>query len=130
MKKQTIEQWRAEAKQKFGERGRDWKFICPRCGNIQSGQDFLDKAGMTLEDAANTVYQDCIGRHVKDIGCDWAAYGLFRTMGKGRIVIADEKEIEVFDFAPVAEADEKEIEVFDFAPVAEAEEQPDAAGEA
>lgn len=33
-------------------------------------------------------------------GCNWAAYGFFGTMGKGRIVIADDgEEVEVFSFA-------------------------------
>jgi hypothetical protein len=35
------------------------------------------------------------------LGCDWAAYGLFQTLGKGRVVIAEDgSEVPVFDFAP------------------------------
>lgn len=103
MIKQTLEEWRNEAVQRYGPTGRDWKFVCPRCGNIQSGQDFVD-VGLT-EEAGRLVYQDCIGRHVKDKGCNWAAYGLFGTAGKGRIVIDEEgKEHEVFDFASQDEA--------------------------
>ncbi|KIL37972.1 hypothetical protein SD70_29685 [Gordoniibacillus kamchatkensis] len=100
--KQTMEEWRTEAKERFGEKTADWRFICPRCGNEQTPRDFVEKAGMKAEDAANTSYQGCIGREVKGIGCDWAAYGLFGTLGKGRIVIAPNgKEVEVFDFAPI-----------------------------
>jgi hypothetical protein len=97
---QTLEEWRDEATQRFGEKGRDWKFVCPKCGNIQSGQDFID-AGLS-EETGKAVYQDCIGRHVKDLGCDWASYGLFGTLGKGRIVVTPEgKDVEVFDFAVI-----------------------------
>ncbi|WAH38583.1 VVA0879 family protein [Alicyclobacillus dauci] len=99
MEKQTLEEWRKEATERYGEKGRDWKFKCPRCGNVQCGQDFMDR-GMSAEEAANQAYQGCIGRSFKDIGCDWAAYGLFGTMGTGRIVITPEgEEVEVFDFA-------------------------------
>lgn len=102
MVKQPLEEWRKEAVERFGEKGRDWKFVCPRCGNVQSGKDFIDR-GMTVEQANDiSVYQQCIGRHFEGIGCDWAAYGLFGTMGRGRYVITPEgKEVEVFDFAPV-----------------------------
>jgi hypothetical protein len=54
--------------------------------------------------------QGCIGRtngkgsnNGKDqgFGCNWAAYGLLGTLGKGRTVIfSDGHESEVFDFAP------------------------------
>lgn len=99
MIKQTLEEWKTEATKRFGEKTAYWKFVCPRCGNIQSPKDFVD-AGINEEDAATNSYQGCIGRSVKDQGCDWAAYGLFGTLGKGRIVIApDGREVEVFDFA-------------------------------
>lgn len=100
MLKQPLNEWREEAAQRFGEKGRNWKFVCPKCGNVQSGQDFIDKAGMTPAKSSNFVYQNCIGRHVKGIGCDWAAYGLFGTLGKGRMVVMEDgEEVEVFDFA-------------------------------
>ena len=35
------------------------------------------------------------------LGCDWAAYGLFGTLGKGRSVTTEDGNVvEVFDFAP------------------------------
>ena len=104
MKKQTLEEWMTEGKKLFGEDFKTWKFKCPACGHVSSVQDFID-AGRD----ANDAYQDCIGRvngkgdkngKDKGFGCNWAAYGLFGTLGKGRIVINPEgKEIEVFDFA-------------------------------
>lgn len=101
MIKQTLDEWLNEAKTRFGDKARHWKFVCPSCGNVQTPQDFVD-AGIDKEEAGSKSYQGCIGRTVKDKGCDWAAYGLFGTMGKGRTVIKpDGKEVEVFDFAEV-----------------------------
>lgn len=106
MIKQTVEEWREEAVKRFGENVRDWKFQCPACGHISSVQDFIN-AG---EDASG-AYVNCIGRvngkgadgmKGKDEGhgCNWAAYGLFGTLGKGRLVVVDDgHEVEVFDFA-------------------------------
>lgn len=90
--KQTLEEWRNEAVERFGEQGRHWKFVCPKCSNVQTAKDFVEQTGMKPEDAVNLVYQDCIGRHVEGIGCNWAAYGLLGTFGNGRIVIAPDVE--------------------------------------
>lgn len=50
----------------FGSAG----FICPMCGNVGKS------------------YQECDGRNPEsDVKCDWAAYGLFRTAGRGIIVV-------------------------------------------
>ncbi|CBZ04170.1 hypothetical protein EXN25_05840 [Clostridium botulinum] len=106
MIKQTLKEWREEAIEKFGEDAGNWKFKCPACGHVSSVKDFKE-----LGDDGNSAYQECIGRHNgkgtngmkgKDEGhgCNWAGYGLFGNLGKGRIVITPEgKEIEVFDFA-------------------------------
>ncbi|MUG45487.1 VVA0879 family protein [Paenibacillus woosongensis] len=99
MIKQALLEWRTEAVTRFGEKTAFWKFVCPKCGNVQSPKDFVD-VGIDQEKAANMSYQGCIGRAVKDQGCNWAAYGFLGTMGKGRIIIApDGREVEVFDFA-------------------------------
>lgn len=100
MKKQTLEEWRAEARERFGEKGGDWQFVCPSCGNVQSPQDFIE-SGCDVEEAYNSSYQECIGRKVEGRGCTWAAYGLLGTIGKGRMVVTpDGQETEVFDFSP------------------------------
>lgn len=67
----TREEWIAEGERLFGEDLENWKFRCPRCGNIASGQDFKD-AGADLYN----VNSECIGRYVKGKGCDWASNGL------------------------------------------------------
>jgi hypothetical protein len=71
-KKYTLREWRTEGERLFGRFIEDWKFKCPKCGNIASGQEFKD-AGAD----SNSIYCECIGRYVKGKGCDWAAYGLF-----------------------------------------------------
>ncbi|MGE7305730.1 VVA0879 family protein [Priestia megaterium] len=104
---QTLEAWREEGKRLFGKQGRDWKFVCPRCENVQSPQDFVDKTDMGKEEALSAAYQMCIGRHFKEHDCNWSAYGLFGTMGKGRTIITPEGEkVSVFDFyQPTAKKD-------------------------
>lgn len=105
MIKQTLEEWQSEGKRRFGDDFKNWKFKCPACGHVASGQDFKD-AGADPDD----MYQTCIGRHNgkgadgmrgKDngYGCNWAAFGLFGNLGKGRIVVNEGEEIQVFDFA-------------------------------
>lgn len=94
-KEQKFDEWEQEGIKLFGEDKKKWKFICPRCGHVASIQDFLD-----IGCDANDAFQNCIGRMKKGIGCDWAAYGLFGTLGKGKIVISQEgKKVNVFDFA-------------------------------
>lgn len=105
MIKQTLEEWRAEMKKRFASK-EDTSFTCPACGRVSTIKDFVDAGGKD-EDAP----QACIGRtngkgskNGKDegFGCNWAAYGLLGTLGKGRtVVFPDGHEAEVFDFAPV-----------------------------
>lgn len=99
MVKQTLEDWRAEARERFGEKTAVWRFVCPKCGNVQTPQDFVE-AGVEVKEAANMSYQGCIGRKVQGKGCNWAAFGLLGTLGKGRVVVTpDSCEVEIFDFA-------------------------------
>ena len=101
--KYTLEEWKAEGTKRFGKNIEDWKFICPACGKISSGREFKN-AGAEPDD----IYTNCIGRFTgkgspqknsKD-GCNWAAYGLLGTLGKGDIVkLPDGTEIEVFKMA-------------------------------
>lgn len=54
----TADEWRAEARRRFGERLQDYRFKCPRCGNVATGEDFK-KAGAN----PNAMYTECIGRY-------------------------------------------------------------------
>lgn len=71
-KNYTIEEWRAEGERLFGKDFTKYRFKCPKCGNIATGQEFKD-AGATPDQMATC----CIGRFVDGKGCDWAAFGLF-----------------------------------------------------
>lgn len=101
MIKQTLQDWMEEATNKFGEDKKQWAFQCPKCKAKQTIKDFVDR-GVD----ANNVYQDCLGRHDESIDCDWAAYGLLGTLGKGRTVVNGDKETEVFDFWKEEQANE------------------------
>lgn len=101
---QTLQEWLDEGKRRFGADITKWKFKCPACGHVASGQDFKE-----FNADPNDMYQICIGRvngkgtsNGKDegYGCNWAAYVLFGNLGKGRTIITPEnKEVQVFDFA-------------------------------
>ncbi|MDR1629883.1 MAG: hypothetical protein LBS36_06695 [Oscillospiraceae bacterium] len=103
------EEWLAELKCRFGDDITKWAFVCPACGRITTLQEIKDVGG-----EPNDGYTKCIGRlngkgvsgaslkkgrHPKD-GCDWAAFGLFGTLGKGDVVVGDNgKMIDVFRMA-------------------------------
>uniref|UniRef100_A0A6M3LP67 Uncharacterized protein n=1 Tax=viral metagenome TaxID=1070528 RepID=A0A6M3LP67_9ZZZZ len=79
---ESIEEWRAEARELFGDDGMKWRFVCPSCGYVASIQDWKD-AGASSGEAAFS----CIGRHLdkchdafqKGQGpCNYAGGGLFR----------------------------------------------------
>lgn len=106
MKRQTLVEWNDTAVRRFGTDINNWRFVCPACGKEYSVAEFVAEGG-----TASESYQSCIGRVNGNIetspgkgtqnGCNWAAYGLLGTMGKGRQVVApDGNVIDVFDFAP------------------------------
>ena len=103
----TFEKWQAEGNRRFGDDIANWRFICPACGRVNRGQEFKE-AGASPDD----MYKTCIGRHngkgvdgmnkhktPPEHGCNWAAFGLFGTLGKGDTVIKDGNNIDVFAFA-------------------------------
>jgi hypothetical protein len=106
-KKYTLDEWKAKGEKLFGKDLLDWKFVCPACGRVTAIQEFKD-----LDVDPNQAPQICIGRvngkgmsgwtgKKKDNsdGCDWAAFGLFGTLGKGEVVVAEAgTETEVFKF--------------------------------
>lgn len=101
----TLEQWQQEGTRRFGEDKMNWKFVCPACGRITSVKEMVE-AGAEPDDAV----QKCMGRingkggpWGKDTGdgCNWAAYGLFKCMGKGAVVLKEGREVDVFQFAPM-----------------------------
>ena len=71
----TLTEFKEEATKKFGPHATNWKFKCPSCGTIQSFKDFIE-AGETEDAALGYMGFSCIGRFVKDKGCDWTLGGL------------------------------------------------------
>jgi len=76
MKTISVEDFTKQAIELYGEKRRNWKFKCPRCGTVQSGQDFLD-ADIKPDVAEGFIGFSCIGRVVNGKGCDWTLGGLF-----------------------------------------------------
>lgn len=71
----NYDDWIAELKNRFGDDAKKWAFKCPNCGNIQTIQDFIDNE---IEKPEDKVYFSCIGRYVKNKGCNWTLGGLFK----------------------------------------------------
>lgn len=78
--KVTREQWEAKGRELFGDDQANWLFVCPMCGHEISiakaraeHADDLPK----LRARGFAIGQECIGRHLPERGCNWAAYGLF-----------------------------------------------------
>ena len=94
----TVEEWLAEGENLFGKAGRDWKYVCPLCGHIQSGKEFEERTNLGVEEIQKKVGYSCIGRHLRDQnplsieydywpirmeggGCNYTLGGIFRFPG-------------------------------------------------
>jgi hypothetical protein len=56
----TREEWIREGERRFGYDMLNWKFVCPVCGYIASGQEWLD-AGAPI----GAIGYECISRYSK-----------------------------------------------------------------
>lgn len=93
------EKWISDLKERFGEDSKNWAFKCPNCGNIQTAQDFIDNGA---ERHKTFSYYSCIGRYVKNKGCNWTLGGLLQ-MHKTCVL----KDGEVFPVFEMAESPNK-----------------------
>lgn len=98
-----LEQFQAEVK------AAGYRFTCPMCGHVAHPRDFV-ALGVPADRAGDRAARECIGRAQTPMAkyrkdrqpCDWAAFGLFGTCGKGLLVeFPDGKAVEVFQPAPV-----------------------------
>lgn len=124
----THDQWQALGKRLFGDAGRDWRWICPACGGVQTPQMFLDRerGDMTKDDACNMAATECIkrsatltrgGRDIRADECDWVAWGLFKgpwfvVMDQDKIVggeVSREYVVACFRFDGVTTDDIKAV---------------------
>lgn len=85
--------WCAVATSRFGKDSMKWEFKCPRCGNVQTMNDFKG----LVEDPSTVAYYSCLGRWKKGVGCDWTLGGLFRI--HTLTVDRDGDKIPVFEFS-------------------------------
>lgn len=93
--------WVNQLKTTYGPDPKDWAFQCPGCHHVQTMGDFI-----ALGVDGNSAYVECIGRHKKGVGCDWAAYG-FLTITKTKVV-KNAIVYDVFDIAPVTSGEKAE----------------------
>jgi len=91
------EDWNKLGKELYGKKGRNWKFICPRCKTIQCGQDLLD-LDVPLNLIESAIGFSCIGRFTKEKGCDWTLGGLFQ-IHELEIIDEDGEKFRRFKFA-------------------------------
>lgn len=100
MRQLTIEEWHSERVSKFGEDPAKAKYVCPKCKNVASYEDFkIFEDNPKVKVDFGTPAFNCLGRYSEKVECDWAAYGLFGTLGDGINILTDDSSFEVFDFA-------------------------------
>ena len=100
MRQLTREEWRSERVSKFGEDPAKARYVCPKCKNVASYEDFqIFKENPDLKVDFETPAFNCLGRYSEKVDCDWAAYGLFGTLGEGIKILTEASGFEVFDFA-------------------------------
>lgn len=102
------EAWLARGRALFGPDWRQWRFVCPSCGHVQSGEDFLPFMG---EEAARSVVgYACIGRYDGVHGAVpmWSEPGPCNYSNGGLLCIADVYVIHQGARIPVFAFDERE----------------------
>lgn len=110
----TQDEFLAEAQRRFGRNGRDWKFVCPACGTVQSIQQLFD-AGLKKETVHQVLGYSCIGRFTGQgdegigaknrgepwtKGCNWTLGGLLHIHAL-EVVFPDGGRRPTFELAPV-----------------------------
>ena len=88
----TFDQWVKQGEELYGKSRLKWKLICPRCKTVITVEEYPEK----VRDGAAGF--SCIGRYVKDKGCDWSLGGLF-TIHTKEVVTDDGNANPIFRFA-------------------------------
>ncbi len=94
----TEDEWNALGLKLFGTETSAWRFKCPRCSNVMSIEKALALSAEQLARLRSgewAIESECIGRYI-DLGCNWAAYGLFS--GPFFVVRADGRKTPTFGF--------------------------------
>lgn len=96
----TLEEWKKEARKRFGSNTFDWMFVCPQCGAAQDVRACFN-ARMPIEKIAVSCIGGYVSLHRPDgqplIGCLYAPSELF-----GMNSVAIEGRPNVFEFLKVA----------------------------
>jgi hypothetical protein len=101
----TFKDWEKEGIELFGDNKRFWKFVCPCCGFVQCGDDFI-KAGVSIKTATSMTGFSCIGRVLPECRdafekgpgpCNYAGGGLF-PLNPIRIIFDGDHSNNFFDF--------------------------------
>lgn len=74
VRKMPETEWLKIGDELYGAEKTKWEFACPNCKLVMSFEKYEPKKAK-LKDWQ--PYAECVGRYLKDEGCDWAAYGLF-----------------------------------------------------
>jgi hypothetical protein len=107
-----FEEWKAEGLKLFGDNMKEWRFVCPICGHVQTPRMFKE-AGAEEPGRATS---ECFGRllpkgkrggfskqhsnpNVKS-PCDYSAYGFFK-LAPIEVEFADGLKVECFGFDDV-----------------------------
>jgi hypothetical protein len=100
----SVEEWVAEATRRFGSDARQWRFVCPCCGNVQRPEEFRPYKDQGA--SPETAYMNCIGRYdghgnnsilSGEKPCNYTSGGLF-NFNPLTVIMPDGKEIRVFAF--------------------------------
>ena len=98
MKKLSHREWINEAIELFGKDSKNWSFVCPSCGHIQSIKSVLEhNPSLDLKDVQNWIHYNCEGRYNEGNGCNWTLGGLFHIHKIE--IIYNGKNIPSFEFA-------------------------------
>lgn len=113
MKTMTLDEFIAACKAQ-AKRREEIVFVCPMCGTMQSGNDFIAAGvGKDFDEIEKFLGYSCIGRwqgadaprkYPDGKPCNWTLGGLFQTH-KLEVVTPDGKRHPRFELASVLEAD-------------------------
>ena len=91
----SIDDWKAKAAKLYGDDAKQWRFKCPSCGEVQTGQEFIDN---NVDDPIGKFYFSCTGRWVDGRGCNWTLGGLFQIHNV-EVVNEEGEAVPVMEFA-------------------------------
>jgi len=58
----SLDAWRQDGFERFGDDEKEWRFVCPNCGHVASVQDFIDAGAKDV----GSVGFACLGVFLDD----------------------------------------------------------------